>query len=222
MRGCSSGNVMERRCPRRARKCPAYAPRIITIKIKPDKIRDVIGPGLGTVIRGLVEETGCKIDVGDDGTASGIPEGNEFCLCRPYASVESATTAIWRFGGLSGSRSRQAAVAAVGSAAEGRRFEQRTAVNAAEAGDPPSVGDAWTARQAAGRAMAGIAEGRRLWRILYAESPFGADQNRALRPYRSVAAGGIRMTARAGPCTSTRPSTWRAGCFSPAPHRAAF
>ncbi len=45
----------------------AYAPRIVTIKIKPDKIRDVIGPG-GKVIRGLVEETGCKIDVEDDGT----------------------------------------------------------------------------------------------------------------------------------------------------------
>jgi polyribonucleotide nucleotidyltransferase len=44
-----------------------YAPRIVTIKIKPDKIRDVIGPG-GKVIRGLVEETGCKIDIEDDGT----------------------------------------------------------------------------------------------------------------------------------------------------------
>ncbi|MHB8380884.1 MAG: polyribonucleotide nucleotidyltransferase [Candidatus Binataceae bacterium] len=45
----------------------AYAPRIVTIKIKPDKIREVIGPG-GKVIRGLVEETGCKIDIEDDGT----------------------------------------------------------------------------------------------------------------------------------------------------------
>jgi polyribonucleotide nucleotidyltransferase len=45
----------------------AYAPRIVTLKIKPDKIRDVIGPG-GKVIRALVEETGCKIDVEDDGT----------------------------------------------------------------------------------------------------------------------------------------------------------
>jgi polyribonucleotide nucleotidyltransferase len=46
-----------------------YAPRIITIKINPDKIRDVIGPG-GKVIRALVEETGAKIDVEDDGTIS--------------------------------------------------------------------------------------------------------------------------------------------------------
>ena len=46
-----------------------YAPRIIKIKINPDKIRDVIGPG-GKVIRALVEETGAKIDVDDDGTVS--------------------------------------------------------------------------------------------------------------------------------------------------------
>src|SRR5712692_2771818 len=46
-----------------------YAPRIIKIKINPDKIRDVIGPG-GKIIRALVEETGAKIDVEDDGTVS--------------------------------------------------------------------------------------------------------------------------------------------------------
>jgi polyribonucleotide nucleotidyltransferase len=46
-----------------------HAPRIIKIKINPDKIRDVIGPG-GKVIRALVEETGAKIDVEDDGTVS--------------------------------------------------------------------------------------------------------------------------------------------------------
>jgi polyribonucleotide nucleotidyltransferase len=44
-----------------------HAPRIETLKIDPDKIRDVIGPG-GKVIRGIVQETGCKIDVSDDGT----------------------------------------------------------------------------------------------------------------------------------------------------------
>jgi polyribonucleotide nucleotidyltransferase len=44
-----------------------YAPRIITIQIKPDKIRDVIGPG-GRIIRKIVEETGAKIEVQDDGT----------------------------------------------------------------------------------------------------------------------------------------------------------
>jgi polyribonucleotide nucleotidyltransferase len=45
----------------------SYAPRIVTIHIKPDRIRDLIGPG-GKVIRAIVEETGVKIDVEDDGT----------------------------------------------------------------------------------------------------------------------------------------------------------
>jgi len=44
-----------------------HAPRIITLHIKPDRIRDLIGPG-GKVIRGITEETGVKIDVEDDGT----------------------------------------------------------------------------------------------------------------------------------------------------------
>jgi polyribonucleotide nucleotidyltransferase len=44
-----------------------YAPRIYTVTIPQDKIRDVIGPG-GKVIRGIIEQTGVKIDVEDDGT----------------------------------------------------------------------------------------------------------------------------------------------------------
>ena len=44
-----------------------YAPRIYTMNIPQDKIRDVIGPG-GKVIRGIIEQTGVKIDVEDDGT----------------------------------------------------------------------------------------------------------------------------------------------------------
>jgi polyribonucleotide nucleotidyltransferase len=44
-----------------------FAPRIEIVKIPTDKIRDIIGPG-GKVIRGLVEETGCSIDVSDDGS----------------------------------------------------------------------------------------------------------------------------------------------------------
>src|SRR5438105_8204550 len=43
------------------------SPRITTLQINPDKIRDVIGPG-GKVIRKIVEETGAQIDVEDDGT----------------------------------------------------------------------------------------------------------------------------------------------------------
>ena len=46
-----------------------FAPRIIKLKINPEKIRDVIGKG-GVVIRGLQEETGTTIEVGDDGTIS--------------------------------------------------------------------------------------------------------------------------------------------------------
>ncbi len=44
-----------------------YAPRIIAIKINPERIRDVIGKG-GAIIRALTEETGCTIDIEDDGT----------------------------------------------------------------------------------------------------------------------------------------------------------
>ena len=43
-----------------------YAPRVLTMMINPDKIRDVIGPG-GKVIKKIVEETGVKIDIEDDG-----------------------------------------------------------------------------------------------------------------------------------------------------------
>ncbi|MGL4667098.1 MAG: polyribonucleotide nucleotidyltransferase [Saezia sp.] len=45
----------------------AYAPRLYTIKINPEKIRDVIGKG-GIVIRTLTEETGAQINIEDDGT----------------------------------------------------------------------------------------------------------------------------------------------------------
>ncbi|MDP2241594.1 MAG: polyribonucleotide nucleotidyltransferase, partial [Burkholderiales bacterium] len=47
----------------------AYAPRMITMKIKPEKIRDVIGKG-GAVIRAITEETGTTIDIDDDGTVT--------------------------------------------------------------------------------------------------------------------------------------------------------
>ncbi len=44
-----------------------HAPRLFTMKINPDKIREVIGPG-GKVIKGIVDESGAKIDIEDDGT----------------------------------------------------------------------------------------------------------------------------------------------------------
>jgi polyribonucleotide nucleotidyltransferase len=46
-----------------------YAPRIYTLTIPQDKIRELIGPG-GKVIRGIIEQTGVKIDVEDDGTVN--------------------------------------------------------------------------------------------------------------------------------------------------------
>ena len=45
----------------------AFAPRMLSMKINPEKIRDVIGKG-GATIRALTEETGCQIDISDDGT----------------------------------------------------------------------------------------------------------------------------------------------------------
>jgi polyribonucleotide nucleotidyltransferase len=65
-----------------------FAPRIIQIKINPDKIRDVIGPG-GKMIRSIVEETGAKIDVEDDGTVS-----------IATADSEAAQAAVDRIRGL--------------------------------------------------------------------------------------------------------------------------
>jgi polyribonucleotide nucleotidyltransferase len=47
----------------------AHAPRIVTMKVKQEKVREVIGPG-GKVIRGIVEKTGVKIDIDDSGVIS--------------------------------------------------------------------------------------------------------------------------------------------------------
>jgi len=52
--------------PEPRKEMSPFSPRITTIQINPDKIRDVIGPG-GKVIRKIVEETGAQIDVEDDG-----------------------------------------------------------------------------------------------------------------------------------------------------------
>jgi polyribonucleotide nucleotidyltransferase len=46
-----------------------HAPRITTIKVKPDQIRSVIGPG-GKMIKAIVDQTGCAIDIEDDGTVA--------------------------------------------------------------------------------------------------------------------------------------------------------
>ena len=80
--------AMEKTLAEPREQISAHAPRIIQIKINPDKIRDVIGPG-GKVIRSLVEETGAKIDVSDDGTIS-----------IATASGDAADAAVNRIRGL--------------------------------------------------------------------------------------------------------------------------
>ncbi len=88
-----------------------FAPRLYTMKINPEKIRDVIGKG-GSTIRALTEETGCTIDIGEDGTitiASVDADKAEFAKKRiteitAEAEVgkvyEGAITKILEFGAL--------------------------------------------------------------------------------------------------------------------------
>jgi polyribonucleotide nucleotidyltransferase len=66
-----------------------YAPRIITLKIHPDKIRDVIGKG-GATIRSITEETGAKIDIEDDGTVL-IATADGEAAERAIARIKSLT-----------------------------------------------------------------------------------------------------------------------------------
>ena len=60
-------NLMQEAAAGPRQEMSAYAPRLYTFKINPEKIRDVIGKG-GAVIRALTEETGTTIDIQDDGT----------------------------------------------------------------------------------------------------------------------------------------------------------
>jgi polyribonucleotide nucleotidyltransferase len=59
-------DVMQKTLPSHRKEISEFAPRIITIRISKDKIREVIGPG-GKTIRSIVERTGAKIDIDDDG-----------------------------------------------------------------------------------------------------------------------------------------------------------
>jgi polyribonucleotide nucleotidyltransferase len=81
-------SIMEQSINEPRAEMSPFAPRIIQIKINPDKIRDVIGPG-GKMIRSIVEETGAKIDVEDDGTVS-----------IATADSEAAQAAVDRIRGL--------------------------------------------------------------------------------------------------------------------------
>ena len=66
-----------------------YAPRIVTIRIPVDKIRDVIGPG-GKTIRSIVERTGVKIDVEDDGRVN-VASSDEAAAQKAIAIIEELT-----------------------------------------------------------------------------------------------------------------------------------
>jgi polyribonucleotide nucleotidyltransferase len=66
-----------------------HAPRIITIKIPVDKIRDVIGPG-GKMIRSIIERTGVKIDVEDNGTVN-VASADEASAAKAIGIIQELT-----------------------------------------------------------------------------------------------------------------------------------
>jgi len=65
------------------------APRIISVQVKPDKIRDIIGPG-GKTIRAITEQTGAKIDVADDGTVT-VASNNSKSLKQAIDLIKGLT-----------------------------------------------------------------------------------------------------------------------------------
>jgi polyribonucleotide nucleotidyltransferase len=69
-----------------------YAPRFVTIKIKPEKIREVIGPG-GKVIRDIVATCGVKMDVQDDGTVT-IASSDETSAQKAITRVNQITEEV--------------------------------------------------------------------------------------------------------------------------------
>jgi len=66
-----------------------HAPRILTLKVRPEKIRDLIGPG-GKMIRSIIEETGVKIDVEDDGTVY-VSSQDEDSMSKAVAKINRVT-----------------------------------------------------------------------------------------------------------------------------------
>jgi polyribonucleotide nucleotidyltransferase len=69
-----------------------FAPRLVTVKVHPDKIRDVIGKG-GVTIRSITEETGCTIDIADDGTVT-IASVNKEAADEARKRIEQITADI--------------------------------------------------------------------------------------------------------------------------------
>ena len=69
-----------------------YAPRLFTMRVHPDKIRDVIGKG-GATIRQITEETGTTIDIGDDGTIT-IASANKDAADEARRQIEQITADV--------------------------------------------------------------------------------------------------------------------------------
>jgi polyribonucleotide nucleotidyltransferase len=85
-------DIMTKALPEPREELSEFAPRIITLMIHPDKIRDVIGPG-GKMIRSITEETGAKIDISDDGTvliATADGEAAQMAVARIKALTAEA------------------------------------------------------------------------------------------------------------------------------------
>ncbi|NKB87922.1 MAG: polyribonucleotide nucleotidyltransferase [Acidobacteria bacterium] len=76
-----------------------WAPQIVTVQISVDRIRDIIGPG-GRIIRAMQEETGCKINVEDDGTVQIASPDAEACAAAKRRiqdlTAEAEVGAIYR------------------------------------------------------------------------------------------------------------------------------
>ncbi|HKA59725.1 MAG TPA: polyribonucleotide nucleotidyltransferase [Gemmatimonadales bacterium] len=103
-------DIMQQAMPQPRSQLSKYAPRIITIQIRPDKIGDLIGPK-GKTIRGIQEQTGAEINVDDNGlvTIAGVGEAAERArdmvagivqepeVGKVYEGVVKSTTAFGAF-----------------------------------------------------------------------------------------------------------------------------
>ncbi len=82
-------NIMSQTIDKPRAEISKYAPRIFTIRINPEKIREVIGPG-GKMIRSIIDETGAKIDIADDGTVS-IATSDKEAARKAVERIRAAT-----------------------------------------------------------------------------------------------------------------------------------
>ena len=80
---------MREALPASRQSISAFAPRIVSIRIPVDKIRDVIGPG-GKMIRSIIERTGVKIDVEDDGRVN-VASADEGSAQKAISIIQELT-----------------------------------------------------------------------------------------------------------------------------------